>query len=96
MLPSFFNATKAKRECRIEVTLLSRSARTADELPPYCASPQVSTRPVLVSAANANPFLGWKVGELRMDSRCWRFTVGCVEGWPLGCDEGKPDGLDDG
>jgi hypothetical protein len=47
---------------------------------------------VLVSAANANPFLGWKVGELRMDSRCWRFTVGCVEGWLLGCAEGNEDG----
>jgi hypothetical protein len=43
---------------------------------------------VLVSAANANPFLGWNVGELRMDSRCWRFTVGCVEGWLLGWDVG--------
>jgi hypothetical protein len=70
----------------------SSFARTAVELPPYCASPHVSTRPVLVSAANANPFLGRNVGELRMDSRCWRFTVGCVEVTLLGWEDGWPDG----
>jgi hypothetical protein len=40
---------------------------------------------VLVSAANANPFLGWKVGELRMDCRCAVLTDGCEDGWLLGC-----------
>jgi hypothetical protein len=88
LLFSLFSATNEKREWTTSVTLLVSRLCTAEESPPYCASPHVTTRPVLVSAANANPFLGWYVGELRMDSRCWRFTVGCVEGTLLGWDVG--------
>jgi hypothetical protein len=88
MAPPFLTARNAKREWITSVTLPITRLWTAEESPPYCASPHVSTRPVLVSAANANPFLDWYVGELRMDSRCWRFTVGCVEGWLLGWEVG--------
>jgi hypothetical protein len=44
--------------------------------PPYCASPQVATAPVVVSAAKENPFLGLKVGELRMDAVLCGLMVG--------------------
>ena len=78
--PLLINATKEKREWTTFVTLPASRLWTAEESPPYCASPHVSTRPVLVRAANANPFLGWYIGELRIES--WRAgsSVGCVEG----------------
>jgi hypothetical protein len=48
----------SERECTTEATLLVSALFTAVELPPYCASPQVSTELAGVSAAKANPFLG--------------------------------------